>query len=181
MNIGLYFGSFNPVHNGHLMIANYILEFSDVEQIWFIVSPQNPFKEQKNLLPDHHRLELLRRAIGDTEKYKASDIEFRMPKPSYTVDTLAYLADKYPEKKISLIIGSDNLKNFHKWKNSEIIIQNHDILVYPRPGFDEKLMISDRFKIINAPLIEVSSTFIRKAEKKVKTCDFLCRHKHTTI
>jgi nicotinate-nucleotide adenylyltransferase len=172
MSVGLYFGSFNPVHNGHLMIANYILEYSDLRQIWFVVSPQNPFKEQKNLLADYHRLELLRRAIGDSEKYKISDIEFRMPKPSYTVDTLAYLKEKYPDKKFSLIIGSDNLKNFGKWKNAEMILKNHDILVYPRPGFDEKTILSERTKIVNAPLIEVSSTFIRQSRKSGKDVRF---------
>ncbi len=168
MKIGLYFGSFNPVHNGHLMIANTILEYSDLDRIWFVVSPQNPFKEQRQLLPDYHRLELLRLALGDNEKYKASDIEFRMPKPSYTVDTLAYLADKYPEKQFSLIMGADNLKNLNKWKNSEFILKNYDILVYPRSESDEKIIQTGRIKLIEAPQIEVSSTFIRQARKSGK-------------
>ena len=126
---GLFFGSFNPVHNGHMIIANYILEFTDLEQIFFVVSPQNPFKEEANLLEDHHRLELVKEAIGDNTSYIACDIEFKMPKPSYTVDTLTCLKEKHPEKEFSLIMGSDNLKSFHKWKNPKQIIDNHRLYV----------------------------------------------------
>jgi len=162
--VGLFFGSFNPVHNGHLIIANYILEFTDLEQIFFVVSPQNPFKEKVGLLEDYHRLALVKEAIGDTNKYYVCDIEFKMPKPSYTIDTLTYLHEKYPEKEFSLIMGSDNLRNFHKWKNSKQIIDNHMLYVYPRPNFD-----TSEFKkvkniiIVEAPLMEISSTFIRKS------------------
>ena len=117
MKIGLYFGSFNPIHNGHMAIANYMLEFTDLNEIWFIISPQNPFKTKQKLLLDYHRLELVNLAINDTTGFRASNIEFNLPKPSYTIDTLAYLYDKYPEKEFVLIMGSDNLINFHKWKN----------------------------------------------------------------
>ena len=167
--VGLFFGSFNPVHNGHMIIANYILEYTELEQIFFVVSPQNPFKQKAALLEDYHRLALLKEAIGDNDKYHACDIEFKMPKPSYTTDTLAYLKEKYPEKVFSLIMGSDNLKNFHKWKNSRQIIDNHKLYVYPRPGFDDiKFKEVKNIILIDAPLMEISATFIRNAVKEKK-------------
>ena len=170
---GLFFGSFNPVHNGHMIIANYILEYTDLEQIFFVVSPQNPFKERSNLLEDYHRLALVKEAIGDQSSYIACDIEFKMPKPSYTVDTLTYLKEKYPEKEFSLIMGADNLKGFHKWKNSKVIIKNHSLYVYPRPGVDiGEYENNKKVKIVNAPLMEISSTFIRNAVKEKKDVRF---------
>ncbi|MCF6366611.1 MAG: nicotinate-nucleotide adenylyltransferase [Bacteroidales bacterium] len=170
---GLFFGSFNPVHNGHLIIANYILEFTGLEQIFFVVSPQNPFKEKASLLEDYHRLALVKEAIGDTNKYYACDIEFKMPKPSYTIDTLTYLKEKYPEKEFSLIMGCDNFKSFHKWKNSKQIIGNHNLYVYPRPGFDtSEFNDVENITIVEAPLMEISSTFIRKAVKEKKDIRF---------
>jgi len=151
--VGLFFGSFNPVHNGHMIIANYILEYTELEQIFFVVSPQNPFKQKAALLEDYHRLALVKEAIGDNDKYHACDIEFKMPKPSYTIDTLAYLKERYPEKEFSLIMGSDNLKNFHKWKNSRQIIDNHRLYVYPRPGFDDSTFKEVKnIILIDAPL-----------------------------
>ncbi len=171
--IGLFFGSFNPVHNGHMIIANYILEFSDLEQIFFVISPQNPFKKKSGLLEDYHRLALVREAIGDNDKYHACDIEFKMPKPSYTIDTLTYLKEKYPDKKFSIIMGSDNLKNFHKWKNYNQIIENYTVIVYPRPGFkEEDIKKTVNIKIINAPLMEISATFIRNAVKEKKNIQY---------
>lgn len=171
--VGLFFGSFNPIHNGHLIIANYMLEFSDLEQIFFVVSPQNPFKEKASLLEDYHRLALVKEAIGDTDKYYACDIEFKMPKPSYTIDSLTYLKEKYPEKEFSLLMGSDNLKSFHKWKNSELILNNYALYVYPRPGFNETEVNGDKnITIVEAPLMEISSTFIRKAVKEKKDVRF---------
>ena len=167
--IGLFFGSFNPVHNGHMIIANYILEYTELEQIFFVVSPQNPFKQKAALLEDYHRLALVKEAIGDNDKYHACDIEFKMPKPSYTIDTLAYLKEKYPEKVFSLIMGSDNLKNFHKWKNSKQIINKHRLYVYPRPGFDDSTFKEVKnIILIDAPLMEISATFIRNAVKEKK-------------
>lgn len=163
-NIGLYFGSFNPVHNGHLMIANYILEYSDISQIWFIVSPQNPLKKRNSLLADYHRLEMISRAIDGFEGFKVSNIEFNMPKPSYTVDTLAYLNDKYPNKKFSLIMGGDNLSTINKWKNYDEILKHYKIYVYPRPDATMNHFYTHKnVQIINAPLIEISSSFIRKS------------------
>ncbi|NPA68200.1 MAG: nicotinate-nucleotide adenylyltransferase [Chlorobi bacterium] len=171
--IGLFFGSFNPVHNGHLIMANYILEYSDLEQIFFVVSPQNPFKKKANLLEDYHRLALVKEAIGDFGGFKACDIEFKMPKPSYTIDTLTYLREKYPEKEFSLIMGSDNLQHFHKWKNYMQIADNYRIIVYPRPGSEnvENGEIKN-IEIISAPLLEISATFIRKAVKEQKDVRF---------
>jgi nicotinate-nucleotide adenylyltransferase len=172
-HIGLFFGSFNPVHNGHLMIANYMAEFSDLDRIFFVVSPQNPFKRQSELLEDYHRLALLKEAIGDTDTYYACDIEFKMPKPSYTVDTLAYLREKYPDDRFSLIMGADNLLSFHKWKNAEYILENHKLYVYPRTGQDcQTFSMKKNIEVVDAPLMEVSSTFIRKAVKEQKDVRF---------
>ena len=173
MKTGLYFGSFNPIHNGHLAIANYMREFTDLDEVWFVISPQNPFKSKQNMLPDYQRLELVELAIDDTPGFRASNIEFQLPKPSYTVDTLAYLYDKYPDKEFVLIMGSDNLVNFHKWKNFNEILRYHQIYVYPRPNTpDTTLMANPKIKITEAPLMEISSSFIRKAIKEKKDVRF---------
>ncbi|MEP5340194.1 MAG: nicotinate (nicotinamide) nucleotide adenylyltransferase [Algibacter sp.] len=168
MKIGLYFGSFNPIHIGHLVIANYIAEHSDLDQIWFVVTPHNPFKKKASLLDNHQRLEMVYRATKDYQKLKPSDIEFNLPQPSYTINTLTYLQEKHPEKAFSLIMGEDNLKGFHKWKNYALILENHHIYVYPRisNGLIET-QFDDHEKIhpVNAPIMELSSTYIRKAIK----------------
>ena len=132
MIIGLFFGSFNPIHVGHMIIANVMVETTDIDRVWFVVSPQNPFKQRKTLLPEFDRLDMVREAIHDNYNLEVTDVEFHMPKPSYTVDTLAYLMDKHPEHEFRLIIGEDNLTHFHKWKNHEAILQ-HGLYVYPRP------------------------------------------------
>ena len=171
--IGLFFGSFNPVHNGHMIIANYILEFSNLEEIWFVVSPQNPMKNKKSLLTDYHRLAILKEAIYDAPKYKASDIEFKMPKPSYTIDTLIYLQEKYPENDFALIMGEDNLQSFKKWKNYEMILENFELYVYNRPGYDSsEFKNHKKVNFIDAPLMEISSSFIRKAISEGKNIQF---------
>ncbi len=176
--VGLYFGSFNPIHNGHLAIANYMLEYSNLQQIWFVVSPQNPFKSKKSLLPDYQRLELVNLALGDTDFYKASNVEFSLPKPSRTVDTLAYLYDKFPDKEFALIMGTDNLVSFHKWKNPEVILKNHDIYVYPRPNTPETQYDNHpKIKVVNAPLMEISSSFIRNAIKEKRDVRFFVPQK----
>lgn len=163
---GLYFGSFNPIHIGHLAIANYILEFSELESIWFIVSPHNPLKDKRSLLPNNHRLQLVNLAIGDNYKMKASNIEFNLPQPSYTIHTLAVLKEKYPEREFSIIMGADNINTFHKWKNPELIASETKIIVYPRPGIDPKPKVSiPDIQYVNAPLIEISSSFIRESIK----------------
>lgn len=166
---GLYFGSFNPVHIGHLAIANYMIEYSDLEQLWFIVSPQNPLKEKKSLLSDHHRLEMVRLALEDDPRFRVSDIEFKLPTPSYTIDTLAYLEEKNPGHEFQLVMGADQLRTFQKWKNASLIISNYHRLIYPRPGVDpESLLSVPNASIVNAPLMEISSSFIRQAVKDGK-------------
>ena len=169
MKIGLFFGSFNPIHIGHLVIANYMAEFTDLEKIWFVVSPHNPLKEKKTLLANNHRLNLVREGIADYSKFKASDIEFKLPQPSYTINTLAYLKEKYPKTEFALIMGADNLQTFDKWKNYEEILKQYIIYVYPRPGFDGgKFKDHQSVKKTEAPVMEISSTFIREAIKNKK-------------
>ncbi len=173
MKIGLYFGSFNPIHIGHLALANYMVEYTDLEALWFVVSPQNPFKKKSSLLADYHRYELVFRAIDDFPKFRVSNIEFNMPKPSYTIDTLAYLYDKYPKHQFALIMGEDNLPTFHKWKNPKEILATTTLYVYPRYGYDGgELKNHERVKIVDAPKIELSSSFIRKAIKDGKNLKF---------
>ena len=162
--IGLFFGSFNPIHIGHLAIANYMLAFSDMKELWFVVSPHNPFKKRHQMLSEANRLHLVNLAIEDQLSYRSCDIEFHMPKPSFTVDTLARLTDKYPQRKFAIIMGSDNLEHFHKWKNSQAIIDNFHRYIYPRPGTEPHLMEHiPNATVVDAPLMDISSTFIRKA------------------
>ena len=163
MKIGLFFGSFNPVHNGHLIIANYICETTDLDKVWLVVSPQNPFKEKQNLLNKYDRLHLIRLAIEDNSNLRASDIEFNLPIPSYTIDTLTHLKEKYPEHEFSLIMGGDNLKSLHKWKNYELILKNHDIYVYKRSDATENPYPElARVHCLDVPLLDISATFIRE-------------------
>lgn len=174
MKIGLFFGSFNPVHSGHMVIAQYMAEFSDLDQVWMVVSPQNPLKPAASLLQDYQRLHLVELAIGDYNKLKVSKIEFELTKPSYTIHTLAYLREKYPQHQFALIMGADNLETFHKWKDYETILEDHDIYVYPRPGSDGgNLKSHTRVKWTEAPLMQISSTFIRNAIKNKKDVSFM--------
>lgn len=169
--IGLFFGSFNPIHIGHLILGNYILENSDMEELWFVVSPQNPFKDKRSLLKDHNRLDMVQLAIKNYPKMRASNVEFSLPIPSYTIDTLTYLKEKYPNYSFSLIMGEDNLGSFHKWKNYELILKNHQIIVYPRiSGEDKKTdyLQHDNIHQISAPVIELSATEIRNMIKSGK-------------
>ncbi len=169
MITGLYFGSFNPVHIGHMAIANYMVEFTEIQQLWFIISPQNPFKKKQTLLHNFSRYDLLEMAIGDDNRFRISDIEFRLPKPSYTIDTLTYLREQNPKKEFVLIMGSDNLQTFHKWKNYEYIAENYTRYIYPRPGSGNIDYHNHKnIKLVNAPLIEISSSFIRDAIVKGK-------------
>jgi len=171
MKVGLYFGTFNPIHIGHLTIANYLVEHSDLDQVWFVVTPQSPFKKKSSLLDDHQRLEMVYLATKDYDKLRPSDIEFGLKQPNYTIDTLTYLFEKFPKHEFSLIMGEDNLKSFHKWKNYEQILENHEILVYPRLSDDKtENKFEDHPKIFNisAPIMELSSTFIRKNIKAGK-------------
>lgn len=164
--IGLYFGSFNPIHIGHLVIANHLVEYSDLDEIWLVVSPHNPFKKKKTLLEDHHRLELVRRACEGYEKLYPCDIEFKLPQPSYTVNTLVHLKEKYPDFEFCLLMGEDNLNTFHKWKNYEVILENHQIYVYPRianNGHENQFTNHPKIIHVEAPIMQISSTLIRKA------------------
>ncbi|MCK5137274.1 MAG: nicotinate-nucleotide adenylyltransferase [Bacteroidales bacterium] len=161
---GLYFGSFNPIHIGHLAIANFIIEFSNLQQLWFVVSPQNPLKEKKTLLKDYDRLEMVRLAVEDDDRFRVSDIEFRLPTPSYTIDTLAYLEEKYPNKEFQLVMGADGLRTFHKWKHATLIEKKYHRLIYPRPGVNmEAAAHLPNATVVEAPLMEISSSFIRSA------------------
>ncbi len=174
MNIGLYFGTFNPIHVGHLIIANHIAEYSGLDQVWMVVTPHNPLKKKATLLDDYQRLELVHLATQDFTKIRPSDIEFKLPQPNYTTHTLAHLRDKFPQHTFSLIMGEDNLKSLHKWKNYEFLMSNHRIFVYPRISseIDEQTLSSHHnVQIIDAPVVEISSTFIReniKAGKNVR-------------
>ncbi len=173
MKIGLFFGSFNPIHHGHLIIANHIAETSSFNEVWFVVSPQNPFKKPGTLLNENHRHSLIILAIDGEKKLKASNIEFKLPRPSYTVDTLIYLKEKYPAYSFSIIIGSDGYQNIDKWKNSSVILSNYPIIIYKRPGFDIKEPVPDSVTITSAPLLEISSTHIRYMIKSNKSIRYL--------
>ncbi len=170
--VGLFFGSFNPIHIGHLILANYILENSDMAELWFVVSPQNPFKDKKTLLKDHNRLDMVQLSVKNYPKMRASNVEFSLPKPSYTIDTLTYLKEKYPDHSFALIMGEDNLKGLPKWKNAEILIENHQIIVYPRifegEKQDNEYLKHDNISMVNAPIIELSATEIRNMIKNGK-------------
>lgn len=169
MKVALFFGSFNPIHIGHMAIANYIVTYAQVDQLWFVVSPQNPVKEKKTLLAQNHRLALVQQAIEDDERFRASNIEFALPQPSYTVNTLAQLSNKYPKYDFSLLLGADNLQGFNKWKNYELILSNYELLVYPRIGASmPDWLPHPNVKIVDAPIMEISATFIRKAIKEKK-------------
>jgi len=192
MKIGLYFGTFNPIHVGHLIIANHLAEHTDLEQIWMMVTPHNPLKQKKTLLDDYQRLHLVRLATEEYPKIKPSDFEFKLSQPNYTVNTLAYLMEKYPQHQFSLIMGEDNLKSFHKWKNYNMILENHDIYVYPRleakgrsgeaisdpevSGENHQFKNHSKILYIDAPIVEISSTFIRENIKSKKNIRPLLPH-----
>ncbi len=175
MKVGLFFGSFNPVHIGHMIIANYMLEYTTLDQVWMVVSPQNPFKSQKSLAKDYDRLHLLNLAIDDHPNIKSSNVEFALPKPSYTIDTLIYLREKYPKHQFSLIMGGDNLTHLHKWKNYEKIVSNYDIYVYKRGEEEVKHEIIDpkRIYVCEAPLLNISASYVRKNIKEGKSIQYL--------
>ena len=170
--IGLFFGSFNPIHIGHLILANYILENSDMDELWFVVSPQNPFKDKKSLLTDHNRLDMVQLAVKNYPKMRASNVEFSLPKPSYTIDTLTYLKEKYPNYSFALIMGEDNLDSLPKWKNAEKLMSDYQIIVYPRTFEGEKkdgeYLQHENISMVNTPIIELSATEIRNMIKEGK-------------
>lgn len=172
MRIGLYFGSFNPIHVGHLIIANYAVSSSDLNQVWFVVSPQNPFKNSTGLLNKYHRLNMIKSAIDGENNLKASSVEFGLPTPSYTVDSLSYLKEQFPEHEFSLLLGSDGFRNINKWKNFEVIVKNHQFYVYKRPGFDIDETHGASICVLDGPLLQISSTLIRNLIKNRKSIRF---------
>ncbi|WP_370175915.1 nicotinate (nicotinamide) nucleotide adenylyltransferase [Leeuwenhoekiella palythoae] len=179
MKIGLYFGTFNPVHIGHLIIANHFAEYSDLDKIWMVITPHNPFKKKKTLLDNNHRYQLVLEAVEEFPKIEASTIEFNLPQPNYTSNTLAHLQEKYPQHEFCLIMGEDNLRTLHKWKNYEVILERHEIYVYPRIGEQEtkpELLAHPNVHVVDAPVVEISSTAIRKAIKAGKNCRPLLPH-----
>jgi nicotinate-nucleotide adenylyltransferase len=166
MKIGLFFGSFNPIHNGHLAIAKYMVENGGIDQLWFVVSPQNPFKKSENLLSDNYRLAMVDLAIEGDSRFRACDIELNLPKPSYTINTLTALRQKYPDYEFIIIMGADNFIQLKKWKDYEVLIDEYQFLIYPRPGFDlSKHDLTGNFTMVDSPLMEISSTIIREAIK----------------
>ena len=175
MRIGLFFGSFNPIHIGHLVIADVMANQTDLDQVWFVVSPQNPFKSSKSLLHEFDRLKMVELAIGSNYKFKATDVEFNMPKPSYTADTLAFLSDKHPSHDFTLIIGEDNLMHFHKWKNYQSILNHYGLYVYPRPQVDKsRIKVEhENIKYIESPMLDISATFIRNSIRDDHSVQYL--------
>ena len=173
MKIGLYFGSFNPVHHGHLIIASHLINQTDLNEVWLIVSPQNPFKNSAVLLNEHHRYHLVQTAVENETKIKASNIEFKLPKPSYTVNTLIYLKEKYPHHEFHIIMGSDGFQNINRWHNAAAIINNYPIYIYKRPGFEITNDHGAHIHILEAPLLEISSTHIRKLIREQKSIRYL--------
>ncbi|MFD0992762.1 nicotinate (nicotinamide) nucleotide adenylyltransferase [Tenacibaculum geojense] len=170
-NIGLYFGTFNPIHVGHLIIANHMVEYSDLDEIWMVVTPHNPFKKKSSLLDNHHRLEMVYKATQAYEKIIPSDIEFNLPQPNYTINTLVHLSEKFPKHQFNLIMGEDNLKSLHKWKNYEAILEDYQVYVYPRISEGNTitaLINHPKIQKVDAPIIQVSSTMIRNAVKEGK-------------
>ena len=169
--VGLYFGTFNPIHMGHLAIANHMVEFSDLDEVWMVVTPHNPHKKKSTLLADHHRLEMVYRATEAYDNIKPSNIEFGLPQPNYTVNTLAHLEEKYPDYQFALIMGEDNLNTLHKWKNNEVILERFEVFVYPRvtsTTIKEEFKNHPKITKVDAPIMEISSTFVRNAVKDGK-------------
>lgn len=176
MRIGLYFGSFNPIHNGHLIIANTVLNENMADKVWFVVSPQNPLKESQSLLNEHHRLHLVRLAIEPEPKLMASNIEFSLPKPSYTIDTLTYLNEKYPDYTFRVIMGGDSFQNITRWKNYEQLLKNFSFIIYNRPGFTIDTSLAKNIHVLDAPLLSISSTGIRKLISENKSARYFTPH-----
>lgn len=173
MNIGLYFGSFNPIHTGHLIIASHVVNQTDIQQVWLVVSPQNPFKPAAGLLNEYDRLHLVNLAIDDETSIRSSDVEFKLPRPSYTIDTLTYLKEKYPQHKFSIIMGSDGFQNLPKWKNADLLVKEYPFIIYKRPGFEVTDTWNADVQVLDAPMLDISATLIRNNLKEGKSIRYL--------
>lgn len=174
MKIGLFFGSFNPIHIGHMIIANFMATQTDLDQVWMVVSPQNPLKKKSTLAKDYDRLHLVHLATEDNDMLRPSDIEFSLPKPSYTIDTLTYLKEKHPSYEFVLIMGGDNLATLHKWKNFELLLRDYSIYLYKRPNYTTEVDLDlNKVEFFEAPLLDISATYIRKCVKKGKSIRYL--------
>ena len=173
MHIGLYFGSFNPIHTGHLIIANHVIQHTEIDKIWFVVSPHNPLKESHSLLNEYHRLHLVNLAIEDNPKFRGSNVEFQLPKPSFTIDTLTYLTEKFPLEKFSVVMGADSFENIHRWKNFEQLLSRYPVIVYNRPGHPVKETHGASLTTLDAPMLDISSTYIRKQVREKKSIKYL--------
>lgn len=173
MKIALYFGSFNPIHIGHCIIASYVADHTAADQVWFVVSPQNPLKPSASLLNEYDRLHLVKLAVENDPRLKVSDIEFSLPRPSFTIDTLTYLSEKYPQHEFAVVMGSDSFQNISKWKNAAQLVNNYDIYVYNRPGYSASNDRNARLTLLDAPLLNISSTFIRKSIHEKRSIRFL--------
>lgn len=173
MKVGLYFGSFNPIHTGHLIVASYVANHTDCQQVWFVVSPQNPLKPSSVLLNEYHRLHLVRLAVEDDLRLKASDVEFKLPRPSYTIDTLTYLREKYPTNEFSIVMGSDSFQNLSRWKNFEQLVRDYSFIIYQRPGFPITDNHGANISILQAPLLQLSATEIRDNIRSGKSIRYL--------
>lgn len=173
MHIGLYFGSFNPIHVGHLIVADHVIEYTEVDKVWFVVSPHNPLKDAHSLLNEYDRLHLVNLAIENNTKFRASNVEFHLPKPSYTINTLAYLMEKFPLEQFSIIMGADSFQNIHRWKNYEQLIAQCSFIVYNRRGFEIKETHGARITMLDAPVLDISSTYIRKQIKEKHSVKYI--------
>ena len=173
MHIGLYFGSFNPIHIGHLIIANHVVAHTEVDKIWFVVSPHNPLKDSHSLLNEYDRLFLVNLAIQDNPKFRGSNVEFHLPKPSYTIDTLTYLTEKFPLERFSVVMGADSFHNIHRWKNFEQLVARYSFVIYNREGFEIKETHGADITLLDAPLLQISSTYIRRQIKEKKSIKYL--------
>ncbi len=173
MKVGLYFGSFNPIHTGHLIIASHVANYTDMDQVWFVVSPQNPLKPSSVLLNEYHRLFLVQLAVEEDPRLRATDVEFKLPRPSYTIDTLTYLQEKYPRHEFSLIMGSDSFQNLKRWKNYELLVKNYPFIIYRRPQFPVQDSLGATITILVAPMLEISATQIRDNIKEGRTIRYL--------
>ncbi|NDC40072.1 MAG: nicotinate-nucleotide adenylyltransferase [Chitinophagia bacterium] len=173
MHIGLFFGSFNPIHTGHLIVANHVIEHTSIDKVWFVVSPHNPLKDAHSLLNEYDRLHLVNLAIEDNPRFRGSNVEFHLPKPSYTIDTLTYLAEKFPLEQFSVIMGADSFQNIHRWKNFEQLVSQYSFVVYNRPGFEVVHTHGARVELLQAPLLEISATFIREQVRQQKSIKYI--------